>query len=218
MPGWATHTLNRLRRNHLAQLFILFTRVLLGAGFTLPSIVKIKGERFMTMSGELASIDTLAHFFETMYQSGLYWNFLGWGQLIAAFLVLTQRYAKLGAVLFLPIIANIFMITISYDFHNTWKITGLMLLAVTMLLVWDADSLKVIVNLRPEPPMEKRWMDDWSWQVMGLVLFVLLLSGFVVTEPSGGMIIGWICTGVGIGIAGGIVGLVRRKHYRRSGY
>lgn len=62
---------------------------------------------------------------------------------------MTQRYAKLGALMFLPIIANIFVITVSYNFTGTYYITGLMLLANILLVLWDWDELKILINLTP---------------------------------------------------------------------
>ena len=55
-------------------------------------------------------IHSVGHMFETLYQSGLYWKFIGISQLIAAFLLMTQRFSKLGALSFFPIILNIFFI------------------------------------------------------------------------------------------------------------
>ncbi|MDA1268773.1 MAG: hypothetical protein O2829_06735 [Bacteroidetes bacterium] len=46
---------------------------------------------------------------------------------------MTERFAKLGAVLNLPIILNVFVITISMEFGGTSLITGLMLAANLML-------------------------------------------------------------------------------------
>ena len=78
------------------------------------SVVKIQGGRFTTVDGIEAPIDSAWHLFETLYQSGLYWNFIGFGQLVAGLLLMTQRYAKLGAIINFPIVANVFVITLSY--------------------------------------------------------------------------------------------------------
>ena len=48
---------------------------------------------------------------------------------MANLLLLTQRYALLGALAYVSIMANIFVITLSYDFGGTPIITGLLLLA-----------------------------------------------------------------------------------------
>ncbi|SOD81475.1 hypothetical protein [Spirosoma fluviale] len=139
--------MNLLKLKQLAviQLFTIYLRYLLGGAFVFASIVKIQGQRFTTDSGANAPIHDAWHFFETLYQSGLYWQFLGWGQLIAGFLLMTQVFSTLGAMMFFPIIVNIFVITISYYFAGTPVITFLMLLANVYLLVWDWNRLKVVV-------------------------------------------------------------------------
>ncbi len=126
--------MNKLKNKIWAQIFIIYTRYLIGGAFVFASLIKIKGTRFTTESGEFNPINSAWHFFETMYQSGLYWRFIGVGQLIAGFLLMTQRYAKLGALVNLPIILNIFIITLSYYFAFTPVITGLMLLANLALI------------------------------------------------------------------------------------
>ena len=46
---------------------------------------------------------------------------------MAGLLLLTQRYALLGALAYVSIMANILVITLSYDFGGTPIITGLLL-------------------------------------------------------------------------------------------
>lgn len=166
-----------IRQNRLAQLFIIYTRYLIGGAFVFASLIKIKGQRFTTESGADSPIDSAWHFFETMYASGLYWQFIGLGQLVAAFFLMTQRYARLGALLFLPIIGNIFVITLSYDFRGTPIITGLMLLANLMLVFWEWDDLKVIFNLEPQRIKKSTFEAHRVWEVTGLALF-LFTTGY----------------------------------------
>uniref|UniRef100_UPI0035CBD39B hypothetical protein n=1 Tax=uncultured Nostoc sp. TaxID=340711 RepID=UPI0035CBD39B len=137
--------LEKLKRLTTIQLFTIYLRYLLGTAFVFASIVKIQGQRFTTNSGSGAPINESWHLFETLYQSGLYWQFIGWGQCLAGFLLMTQLFSTLGAVLFLPIMLNIFVITISYYFAATPIITFLMLLANIYLLIWDWPRLSVVI-------------------------------------------------------------------------
>mgnify|MGYP001788459584 CR=1 FL=1 len=143
--------LNKLKNSIFIQIFIIYTRYLIGGAFVFASIVKIKGERFMTDMSMIdgSPIHSAGHMFETLYQSGLYWKFIGISQLVAAFLLMTQRYSKLGALSFFPIILTIFIITVSYDFAGTIYITSLMLLANITLLIWDWEELKILFNVYP---------------------------------------------------------------------
>jgi hypothetical protein len=161
-----------IKNKLLPQLFIIYTRYLIGAAFVFAAIVKIKGGRFTTMDGINEPINSAWHMFETLYQSGLWWKFLGLGQLIAGFLLMTQRYAKLGALMFLPVISNVFVITISYDFRGTPVITGLMLIANIMLVLWDWDEIKILVNKIPVPEPKNRLENMRVWEITGLLLFL----------------------------------------------
>jgi hypothetical protein len=90
-------------------------------------------------------------FFEALYRAGWYWNFLGFMQLLTALLIIIPRTAYLGALLYLPIIINIFIIVVAVDFKGTPYIAGLMLLANIYLLFWDYKKSKHIVSIIFEP-------------------------------------------------------------------
>jgi hypothetical protein len=79
---------------------------------------------------------------------------------------MTQRYAKLGALVNLPIIANVFVITLSYYFAYTPVVTGLMLLANIMLIIWDWNTLKVLINKKPVFNLKPRLENDVVWQIL----------------------------------------------------
>ncbi len=182
------------------QLVVVYTRYLIGGAFVFASLVKIKSQRFTMVQGAGSPFHSPEHFFETMYQSGLYWQFLGLAQLVAGLLLMTQRYALLGALLFLPIIANIYVITISYDFGYTSVITGAMLLATIGLLVWDWNSLRVVFNQSalsvPAAPSGQRRL----WEVIGLVLF-LFTAGYRTFTDMYNMLL-WLGVCVGVGVVG----------------
>jgi hypothetical protein len=111
------------------------------------------------------------HFFEVLYQTGLYWQFIGWAQLLAGFLLMTQRYAKLGALVNFPILLNVFVITISMEFGVTPLITGLMLAANLMLLIWHWGELKSLINLPYTPEPKDQEENKPLWAITGLLLF-----------------------------------------------
>ncbi|MBL4655333.1 MAG: hypothetical protein JKY33_05880 [Bacteroidia bacterium] len=191
------------------QIFIIYTRYLVGGTFVFASLIKLKGRRFTADSGIDAPIDTAWHFFETMYQSGLYWKFIGLGQLIAGLLLMTQRYSKLGALLSLPIIANIFVITISYHFTGTPVIAGLMLLANLILIAWDWNELKILINKPPILETDKRFEKDKIWELTGVILFIFTFIYRVVIDAYD--IFFWTGICFAIGITGLIVGFKRKK-------
>ena len=159
-------TRQALKHSLLLQLAIIYTRYLVGGAFVFASLIKIKGHRFTQIADD-AGGHSPSHFFEMMYQSGLYWQFLGWAQLLAGLLLLTQRYALLGALGFVAIMANIFVITISFDFPGTPIITGLMLLAGLLLLAWDWNRLRIVLNLPVAPETTSPLYQSRLWEVVG---------------------------------------------------
>jgi hypothetical protein len=191
--------MQQIKQNFLAQLVIIYTRYLLGGGFVFASLIKIKGLRFTTESGENEAFGTAFHFFETMYRTGIYWQFLGWGQLIAGLLLMTQRYAKLGAVVNFPIILNVFVITISMDFNYTPVITGMMLFANTILLIWHWNELRSLLNLPAIPDKPNRLEDQKSWEVTGWVLFIFTAGYRLFTDRYDPIFWFGICALIGLG-------------------
>lgn len=206
--------INSIKQKLIPQLFIIYFRYLIGGAFVFTAIVKIKGKRFTTADGSDTPLNSPFHLLETLYQSGLYWKFLGVSQVLAGFLLMTQRYAKLGALMFLPIITNIFVITVSYGFTGTPYITGLMLLGNILLVLWDWDELKILFNLTPVISNKNIWANDRVWEITGLVLFLFdaLYRFFTV----GYNIFLWFGICVLIGLTGLIIGLKKRKNYVMS--
>jgi hypothetical protein len=122
--------------------FTAFTRGLLAVGFFRPGLIKALGGRFTTQGTETP----IGYFFDAMYRTGGYWRFIGVAQIAAALLLLMPRSGPtVGALLFLPIIFNIFAITVSMSFDGTWLVTGLMLLAVLYLVCWDYPRWKGVL-------------------------------------------------------------------------
>ena len=123
------------------QLFTVFTRLILAAGFIPPSIPKILHKPFTV----LPDSNPVGHYFNALYDTGFYYEFIGWAQLTAALLLLFPRTAHIGALMFLPIIANVAVLTTCVGFQGTWVLTILMCLAATWLVAWEYDRLKPIV-------------------------------------------------------------------------
>ena len=130
------------RRQRWLRVFTVLTRVLLALAFIPSGLTKALGNRFTRLGLE----SPVGFFFEALYRTGFYWRFLGLCQLAAALLLLIPRTATLGALAYLPLTLNIFVITVSMRFTGTPFITGLMLLANVYLLCWDYDRLKRLLR------------------------------------------------------------------------
>lgn len=98
-------------------------------------------------------------------------------QLIAGLLLMTQRFAKLGAIMFVAIVSNIFVITISnLGFSGTPIVTGLMLLATLMLVMWDWNEIKILFSLPPDFNIKERLEQFKIWEIIGLALFTVTVG------------------------------------------
>jgi hypothetical protein len=135
-----------MTRNRVLQIFTVMTRLLLFIGFTPPSIKKILNQPFTI----LPDSNPVGHYFNALYQTGFYYQFIGWSQLVAAVLLLFPRTAHIGALMFLPIIVNIAVLTTSVGFVGTWVVTIFMSLAATWLVAWDYDRLKPVLFQKRE--------------------------------------------------------------------
>lgn len=132
-------------------------------------------------------------------------DYIGVSQLLAGFLLMTQRYSKLGALANFPIIVNIFVITLSYDFAFTPIITGLMLLANLALIFWDWNELKVLFNLTPVIDKTKRLEKFKVWEITGLTLFIFTFLYRILVDKY--RLEYWFITCFVIALAGLFVGL-----------
>ena len=130
--------------NRFLQLFTAFTRVLLGVGFIYPSIPKIMNRPFTI----LPDSNPVGHYFNALYQTGFYYQFIGWSQLTAAILLLIPRTSHIGALMFFPIILNITVLTNSVGFKGTWLVTIFMSIACLYLICWEYDKWKPILFLK----------------------------------------------------------------------
>lgn len=137
----------RLRSSALAYRLVIGTRILLCAGFLPTGIIKMLGRPFTIIDPSTP----IGLFFHAMHQTGLYWQFLGAMQAVASILLLIPAAAHLGAMIFFPVIVNIFVITISMEFKGTPVITGLMLLAAALLMVWDYHRWRSLLTTTPQP-------------------------------------------------------------------
>lgn len=136
-----------VRRPALAA-FTVATRLLLAIGFIPPGLRKALGHRFTLIPPEGSAVGL---FFEGFFQSGEYYGFVGLMQVAAGVMLLVPGTALLGALLYLPIVVNIFVITVAMQFRGTWVIVGAMLLANLYLLAWDYDRLRTVLFRDPPP-------------------------------------------------------------------
>ena len=198
-----------LTANKWLQIFTAFVRVLLAIGFIPPSIKKILGQPFTI----LPDSNPVGHYFNALYQTGFYYEFLGWGQLIAALLLLFPRTAHLGALAFFPIILNIAVLTSSVGFAGTNYITAMMLLAATYLVCWDYDRLKAILFSK-RAQKSHFFKLEFAWLPASLALGGFALASVFAFFHVGNLHQRFLPVALMTTIAGFVFGLICAAHHR----
>ncbi len=210
--------IDTLKRQKVLQIFTIYLRYLIGGAFVIAAIGmgKLDGTSDLLSSSSYPideSTPPIILFFKVMSESGLYWKFIGWTQIVAGILLLTQRFAKLGAIIFFGLILNIFVITISYEFKGTPIVTGLMLLATIYLLIWDLKSFQFLI--REEGVVESKGLefaDNFYWTWLGLAMIFTIIP-FTILKIN--MII-TLGTVILEGFIGLLLFLLKRSYFPRA--
>lgn len=197
-----------LTRRWWTQMFTAFTRCLLALAFIPPSIPKVLHRPFTL----LPDTDPIGHYFNALMDTGFYYEFIGWSQIIAAVLLLVPRTSHLGAMMFLPIIANIAVLTLSVGFKGTWVITGLMCVAAIYLIAWEYDRLKpIVLYSREDKPRIFRYQFiklplffAAGGAAMGMLWWLIGLGNFS----------NYLFVDIGLAVTGLVFGAIVTLHYR----
>ena len=131
----------KIKQIRLLHYFTAFNRVILAIAFIPSGMTKLLGNRFTMLPLD----NPVGMFFEAFYQTGGWYRFVGFCQVLAAILLLIPRTSTLGATIFFPIVLNIAIITYAVGFQGTWVITLLMFLSNLYLICWDYDKFKAIL-------------------------------------------------------------------------
>ncbi|MEM8534297.1 MAG: DoxX family protein [Chloroflexota bacterium] len=198
-------------RKPLLQRYTVMTRLLLAIGYIPSGLTKMLGAPFTQLSTETS----IGYFFDALYQSGFYYNFLGMAQVLAAVLLLIPRTAALGALCYFPIALNIVIITYSMSFAGTTVITSLMLLASIYLLCWEYDKLKVFwprSQTKQHSFSRREYLYQAAFWSLSSALGYLFLALMIVAplQPN------HFVTALVIGAGGGAFGLANAWYLRHA--
>jgi len=120
----------------------------------------------------------------TPYGLGMYARFIALSQVIAGLLLITQRFATLGAVLTFPIILNILMVTVSMEWRGTSFVNAFFLLLNSWLLAYDYHKFKFILSDDKEAISEislkrRSAKADLIWAVAAVVILTTIPLSYV---------------------------------------
>lgn len=134
--------IERLKGIRIFVLFYWFLKITLGIGFVLSGLRKMPTVKFTSLPID----NPVGLFFEGMYATGFYWNFIGYYQILVGLLLMTGWWKKLTPVLIFPVTINIFLVSISLYMRGTPLITGLMVLGNLFLILWHLETYLPILK------------------------------------------------------------------------
>lgn len=168
-----------LRARRWAALAVAYLRIAIGFAFVPAGLKKLLGQPFT----ELANSGPFHDFLHAFRDTGGFYRVVGALQLLAAVLLLTQRYAALGAALALPILTAIGAFCWSTAGLPTTTVVTLMWLGTLGLLAWDharwdglLSSAGAAAARGPAPaaPAElPELIDRKLWERCGLIVLAL---------------------------------------------
>lgn len=130
------------RSNTFFKLLYWAARIGLGFTFITSGIRKLPGIPFTG----LPESSPVGAYFSAMEATGIYWNFIGYFQIIIGILVMFNRFVVLSALLMMPVTINIFLISVSLHMYGTPVITSAMLLGNLYLLLWHYENYKTVLQ------------------------------------------------------------------------
>lgn len=168
-----------VKQNRWVLWFSYFNRFALAAGFIPAGFVKIFDERF---ASGLSMVHPMGTYLTAFWHTGYYYTFVGVAQVLAALLLLIPRTVTLGALLYFPIILNIFILSYSVRFVGSLLTSPLMVLSCIFLLCWNYDRLKFILPIKDPQPVDLPNPIKYSnrfpvkFFFVGLISFLLVIA------------------------------------------
>lgn len=134
------------------------------------------------------------------YQLGLYAAFVAASQLLTGFLLLTRRFWLLGAILLVPMLLNILVVTISLQWPGTPYIVAILLLMNLALLLSEYQRLRVLWSEAAYVPSSDKPVRTVTGHVVWTLGLLLSLSAVPVSYLAlplsywlafGGVVLAW---------------------------
>ena len=137
--------INPIREKFIFRLFYWSVRVGIAITFILSGLRKLPGVKFTI----LPITNPVGAYFQAMYETGFYWNFIGYFQIIVGVLLLFNRFMVASSLLMMPVTINIFLISVALNMSGTPIITSMMVLGNLFLMMWHYEHYLSLLS-KPE--------------------------------------------------------------------
>jgi len=131
-----------LKRKTIFKLIYWTARYGMGFTFITSGFRKLPGIKFTTLPLD----NPVGAYFHAMYETGFYWNFIGYYQIVIGVIVFFNRFVVVSCLLMMPVTVNIFMISIALHMRGTPVITAAMVLGNVFLLLWHYENYKTVLQ------------------------------------------------------------------------
>lgn len=200
----------------LFNLAVVGTRIFLGFVFFTAGMGKLTQGNYFPLTMFPMSLSKIL----APHGLALWGEFVAWSQVLIGFLLMSQRFATLGAIMSLPLILNIFMITVSMGFMGTPYLNAFLIGLNLFLLAADYHKLKFlfmddVTQFRPARLRRKCWQADALWAVA----LVLCLAAGTFHEFNRTATFAFSFAGIGVMLAAGALEfmLLRRRRNAETG-
>lgn len=177
--AWIEGQVVRRRERRAWHLFVANLRIFLGFALLPSGLKKVLGEPF-TDPGNVGPFHDFLHAF---YATGAFYPFVGATQVLVALLMMSQRFAFIGALMMLPIMTTILVFCWSTAVYPTASVVTLMWLGVVFLVLWEVERWRGVFwpdaaaggsGPRPRVPAGER-VARAAWEKAGLAVFGVYL-------------------------------------------
>jgi uncharacterized membrane protein YphA (DoxX/SURF4 family) len=179
--SWVERCVEATRRRRGWHLFAAILRIFLGFALLPSGLKKVIGEPFT----DPANVGPFHDFLDAFYATGFFYPFVGSMQVLTALLLMSQRFALVGALMMLPIITTILVFCWSTGVYPTASVVTLMWFGTVGLVLWDISRWRGIFvqggDSRPKTESHDR-LETRLWERCGLAIFGVYL---VVTALNG---------------------------------
>lgn len=184
----------------LFNLSVVGVRIFLGFIFFTAGMGKLTNGHYFPISMFPISLAKLLE----PYGLSLYGEFVAWSQVVIGFLLMSQRFATIGAIMSLPLIINIFVVTVSIGFVGTPYLNAFLIALNLFLLAADYHKLKFLVLEDVSEFQHIRLRrQNWPVDLVWLAGLILCLAAGTFHESNRTMTFALSFAGIATFLAGG---------------
>ncbi|MEO9884212.1 MAG: hypothetical protein ABJR05_08040 [Balneola sp.] len=138
--------ISKYRHRRWAILLYWFTRISMSLTFVTSGIRKLPGVKFTLLGPD----NPVGAYFIAMHNTGFYWNFIGYLQIVLGLMILINRLKVITPLVMMPVTINIFLISVSLGMRGTPVITTAMVLANIFLMFWCYENYLPLLQKNKE--------------------------------------------------------------------